>query len=92
MVWEEEGNEERKNRGRKGNLKKKKVSLILLSHNSVSCHMREIYGPCSVQGEATQQHGTGASQNHAQLAQPATVTPHVSGETLSHPLFLSCEV
>ena len=29
MVGEEEGNEERKNRGRKGNLKKK-VSLILL--------------------------------------------------------------
>ena len=29
-------------------IKKKKVSLILLSHNSVSCHMREIHGPCSV--------------------------------------------
>ena len=29
-------------------IKKKEVSLILLSHNSVSCHMREIHGPCSV--------------------------------------------
>ena len=31
-----------------GKVIKKKVSLILLSHNSVSCHMREIHGPRSV--------------------------------------------